>query len=55
MKEGRKETIEEIIWAMQGIFCKWRYSPLVLLHEELRKEKKRRKILRRKAKKDKPK
>jgi len=38
--DGRKETPEEMLRAMQGIFCKGRYKPFDLLQEEYRKKKK---------------
>jgi len=38
--EERKETPEEMLRALQGIFCKGRYKPFDLLQEEYRKKKK---------------
>jgi len=39
--DGRKETPEEMLRAMQEIFCTGRYKPFALLQEEIRKNKKR--------------
>jgi len=39
-KEERKETPEEMIRALQGIFCTGRYKPYALIQEEYRKNQK---------------
>jgi len=40
INDGRKETPEEMLRAMQEIFCTGRYKPFALLQEEIRKNKK---------------
>ena len=37
----KKETPDQMLRAIQGIFCRGRYSPFALFQEELRKNKKR--------------
>jgi len=41
--EEKKETPEEMLRTIQGIFCKGRYKPFDLLQEEIRKINKRKK------------
>jgi len=42
-REDRKETSEEMLRSMQGIFCTGRYKPFALQQEEYRKNKNREK------------